>query len=133
MEFLNLNQNLGLEPPEAPSYGAADVALAVWASGNRISPDTLQILLENGYSCLEERTDVNELEITLHVQKKLLLKVIEALQPKSKRNLPSPSPRCDPGRADAQEGSTMQLQDSSGIPQSSILINPNGLDSIQAP
>ena len=62
----------------------ADMTLAAWASSNRISPDTMRLLLENGYSGLEDialldRADVNEMGISPHVQKKLLLKAIEAL------------------------------------------------------
>ena len=67
--------------PEQCGLGQSNMALASWASKNRISAETLHLLKDNGFMTLGDislldRTALNELGITPHIQKKLLLKAI---------------------------------------------------------
>ena len=83
MEFAGRGAALDMSEHGNPSPNPEQlVPLASWAAEYRISTETIQTLIDNGYTSFAEiatldRAELGELGITPHIQRKFLLKAIE--------------------------------------------------------
>ena len=125
--------------PEQCGLGQSNMALsASWASKNRISAETVQLLMGNGFFTLEDislldRTALNELGVTPLIQKTLLLKAILRLKTQVQKASLYPSPANGQGTQEpmaipgASAGNSQERI--TGIPLDTLMNSFKGLDS----